>query len=82
MSEQIHASFAGNGIQPSYETMQAATWLAFQLNEPWSSFRRISKAAAKRFFLEIIQGRCVARFDDYGRVIVHKPLRARTRAID
>ncbi len=70
-AKNVHAAFARNGIKPGYETFQAATWLAFQLNEPWITILgRISKAGAKRFFEAIVQGNCTARFDDYARVVI------------
>lgn len=80
-AEQVHTSFARNGITPSYETMQAATWLAFQLNEPWITILgRISKAGAKRFYEAIVRGNCTARFDDYARVVIRNAPRAGTSA--
>jgi hypothetical protein len=80
--EQVRASFTRNGVQPSYETMQAATWLAFQLNEPWITILgRISKAAAMQFFQAIVQGRCVAGFDDYARVVIRNAARPGARIV-
>ena len=80
-AERVHTSFTKNGIKPSYETMQAATWLAFQLNEPWSSFRRISEVEAGDCFHAIVQGRCVAGLDDYGRVVIRNVPRAGARIV-
>lgn len=76
-AERVHAEFTRNCVQPSCETMQAATWLAFQLNEPWITILgRISKAEAERFLQKIVQGRCIARFDDYARVVIRNAPRA------
>jgi hypothetical protein len=75
-AKRIHDCFTRNEITPSQETMQAATWLAFQLHEPWSPFRRISKVAAQHFVEAILQGRCTARIDDYARVVVRNAPRS------
>jgi hypothetical protein len=82
-AKQVHVEFTRNSVQPSEETFQAAVWFQIQFNEPWITILgRISKAAAKRFFDEIVRGRCIAGFDDYGRVVIRNALRARTKAID
>jgi len=81
-AERVRASFTRNGVQPSYETTQAATWLAFQLNEPWITILgRILKAGAKRFYEAIVQGNCTARFDDYARVVIRNSPRAGARIV-
>ena len=81
-AEQVRASFTRNNIQPSDETFQSAVWLQFQLNEPWITILgRISKVEAERFFQAIVQGRCIAGFDDYARVVVRNAPRTSTRIV-
>jgi len=79
-AEQVHASFSKNGIRPSDETMQAATWLAFQLDEGWS-FRNLRETDARQFLQAITQGRCVAAFNDCGRVVIRNAPRAGARIV-
>ena len=81
IANRVQALFRRNGIEPSSETMQAAIWLAFQLDEGWS-FRNIRKTDARQFLQAITQGRCVAAFNDCGRVVIRNAPRSRTRAID
>jgi hypothetical protein len=81
VENRVKALFRRSGIQPSNETLRATTWLAFQLDEGWS-FWNIRKTDARQFLQAITQGRCVAGFDDYGRVVIRNAPRARTRAID
>jgi hypothetical protein len=80
-AKRIHDSFTRSEIAPSQETMQAATWLAFQLDEPWSSFRRIPKVEAQRFLEAILQCRCTAWIDDCARVVVRVAPRPGERII-
>ena len=80
IANRVQALFRRNGIQPSSETLQAATWLAFQLDEGWS-FWNIRKPDARQFLQAIVQGRCIARFNDYGRVVIRNAPRAGARIV-
>ena len=79
-AEQIRASFTRNGVQPSDETMQAATWIAFQLDEGWS-FRHLRETDARQFLQAIVRGRCVAAFNDCGRVVIRNAPRTSARIV-
>jgi hypothetical protein len=80
IANRVQALFRRNDIQPSSETLQATTWLAFQLDEGWP-FWNIRKSDARQFLLAIVQGRCVARLDDYGRVALRNARRPGTRIV-
>jgi hypothetical protein len=66
---RVHAAFIRNGVQPNHETWQAATWLAFQIDEGWPGIF-ISKVDAKGHLTAILQGRCVARIGDDALVVI------------
>ncbi len=80
IANRVQALFRRNGIQPSSETLQAATWLAFQLDEGWS-FWNIRKTHARQFLQAIVQGRCIAGFDDHARVVIRNAPRAGARVV-
>jgi hypothetical protein len=80
IANRVQALFRRNGIQPSSETLRAATWIAFQLDEGWS-FRNLRETDARQFLQAIVQGRCVAGFDDYARVVIRNAPRTSARIV-
>jgi len=79
-ANRVEALFRRNDIQPSSETLQAATWLAFQLDEGWS-YWNIRMTDARQFLQAITQGRCVATFNDCGRPVIRSAPRAGARMV-
>ena len=80
-AKRVHAAFTRNGVLPSNETWQGATWLAFQIDEGWIGIF-ISKADAKGLLTAILQGRCVtriARINDRAHVVIRNAPRAGAR---
>ena len=77
---RVQALFRRNGIQPSGETLRAATWLAVHLDEGWS-FWNIRMSDARQFLQAIVQGRCVATLNDYARVVIRNAPRAGARIV-
>jgi hypothetical protein len=80
IEDRVQSLFHRNSVQPNSETLQAATWLALNLDEGWS-YWNIRKSDAREFLLAIVQGRCVARLDDYGRVVIRNAPRAGARIV-
>ncbi len=80
VENRVQALFRRNGIEPSSETLRAATWLAVHLDEGWS-FWNIRKSDARQFLQAITQGRCVAGFNDCGRVAIRNAPRAGARIV-
>ena len=79
-ANRVEALFRRNDIQPSSETLQAATWLAFQLDEGWS-FLNLRETDARQFLQAITQGRCVATFNDCGRVVIRNAAQKSARIV-
>ncbi len=80
IANRVQALFHRNGIQPSSETLQATKWLAFQLDEGWP-YWNIRKTDARQFLQAIVQGRCIAGFDDHARVVIRNAPRAGARIV-
>ena len=80
IANRVEALFRRNDIQPSSETLQAATWLAFQLDEGWS-FWNIRETDARQFLQAITQDRCVATLNDYGRLVIRNAPRTGARIV-
>ncbi len=80
IAKRVQALFHRNGIQSSSKTLRAATWLAFQLDEGWS-FWNIRTIDARQFLQAIVQGRCIARFDDHARVVIRNAPRPGARIV-
>jgi len=64
--------FAEAGVEPDPDTLEAAAWRAFQLEEGLFPRLGISEASAKRLLKSVYGGRLVARIDDGARVVLRE----------
>jgi hypothetical protein len=80
IEDRVQSLFRRNSVQPSSETLRAATWLALNLDEGWS-FWNIRKSDAREFLLAIVQGRCVATLNDYGHLVIRNAPQAGARIV-